>query len=415
MTEVTSTASTSAGQNDGTPVSHDRLEGWEARSSSGDHFSVLDGIRGVAILLVVAFHSLYTNPAHGSLSRVAGYIIRAGWVGVPIFFVLSGFLISYTFFKGRAQDPRYWYPRGYTWRRMAKILPPFYLSILIFLALYWWFYRDPAYFTAAWKWATGMANFSSIPVPFNLSYWSLIVEAHFYIVLPLLFWATRGLSTRHTTVVLFGVLVLVPFAVRHFTWPHGVDVLPAYPADLYRDVTLELTRFPCQLDYFGWGVAFGGIFVQLGKVSDLRPLSVLGYMGLLLVVVTLLSLGYWSEHFSILAQPTRWSVEIGHFLPGLAAMLTLFFVFDPTCLGFRVLSIRWLRFIGLVSYEWFLFHGPVVSWFHENTGPSQGNIFAYAWRTVVPLAITFGFSVMFYRMISLPILNSIRRRLAAQT
>src|ERR1700744_2002716 len=156
------------------------IKHWELSSSTGKHFDVLDGLRGMAILLVVSFHTLYTNPAHGFAARLAGYFISAGWMGVPIFFVLSGFLISFPFFKARKTDPNFWSQRGYAPRRIAKILPPFYLSIAIFIPFYWWQFHDPAYLVSAWKWATGLANFVQIPVGFNLSYWSLIVESHFY-------------------------------------------------------------------------------------------------------------------------------------------------------------------------------------------------------------------------------------------
>ncbi|MEI9897546.1 MAG: acyltransferase [Chthoniobacter sp.] len=390
------------------------LRQWQIQASTGRHFDVLDGLRGVAILIVVAYHTLYTNPAHGALARGAGYIIAAGWMGVPVFFVLSGFLISYPFFRGRNGDIRFWYPAGYAQRRLGKILPPFYLSILLFLGFYWWLYRDPAYFTSAWKWATGLANFTAIPVPFNLSYWSLIVEAHFYLLLPVLFWLTRGLSVRHTTLVLSFLLFAGPLVVRYLTWPPGLYTLPSYETDLYKEITLKLTRFPCQLDYFAWGIAFAGVFVLLGPVREqLRVLSVFGYLGLSLMAVSLLFWGYWGERFGIHAQPTRWSVEVGHFLPAAASLFMLFFTFDPDCRGARWLSARWLRFIGIVSYEWFLFHGPIVAWFHEHTGATHGSALAYFWRTIAPLLITFCFSIVVYRWFSLPILNRIRGRAAS--
>lgn len=392
-------------------MSDHKLKQWAVAPTTGRHLDVLDGLRGVAILIVVAYHTLYTNPAHGVLSRGAGYIIAAGWMGVPVFFVLSGFLISYPFFRGRHTNARFWYPDGYAQRRIGKILPPFYLSILLFLGFYWWLYRDPAYFTSAWKWATGLANFTAIPVPFNLSYWSLIVEAHFYLLLPLLFWLTRGLSVRHTTVILFFVFFAGPLIARHLTWPPGIYTLPSYETDMYKEITLKLTRFPCQLDYFAWGIVFAGVYVMLASVREhLRGLSVFGYLGLLLMAVTLFFWGYWGERFGIRAQPTRWSVELSHFLPAVASLLMLFFTFDPGCRGARWLSAPWLRFTGIISYEWFLFHGPIVAWFHQSNGPTHGSVLAYAWRTIAPLVITYCFSVAVYRWFSLPILNKIRNR-----
>ena len=380
------------------------IKRWKIVPSTGSHFDVLDGLRGVAILLVVASHTLYTNPANGLLSRMAGYVIAAGWMGVPIFFVLSGFLISYPFFQKRAANPQFWYQRGYVWRRIA---------IILFLAFYWWQFHDPAYLESAWKWASGLANFVQIPVPFNLSYWSLIVESHFYLMLPLLFWLTRGRTVHTTAIFMFGILFLVPMVVRHYTWPNGVYFLPDYTNLLMRQTMLELARFPCELDYFAWGAVFAGVYVSLAAEREhLRPLSLFGYVGVLLMLVSLIFWGLWVRQFGILSQPTRWGVEIGHLLPSLAAMLMLFFVFDARSLGARVLGCAPLRFIGIISYEWFLFHGPIVGWFHGLfPGQSHGNVLAYAWKTVVPLAATFIFAILVYRYFSLPILNHVRDRL----
>jgi peptidoglycan/LPS O-acetylase OafA/YrhL len=392
-------------------VSAPKLKQWEIIPSSGSHFDILDGLRGVAILMVVAFHTLRVNPTQGLAARLASYFITAGWMGVPVFFVLSGFLISYPFFKKRAADPQFWYQRGYIWRRVGKILPPFYLSIVLFLGLYWWQYRDPAYFSSAWKWAVGLGNFIQIKPNFNGVYWSLLVESHYYLVLPLLFWLTRGWSVRRTSGILFFIFFAGPLIARQFTWPDGVYVLPDPTSPLHEDVWLKLTRFPCQLDYFGWGVVFASVFVSLGNGEGLRPLSSFGYIGVGFMIVTLIEWGVWSEQFHLGYHAARWSVEISHFLPAVATMLMLFFLFDRHCWGARILGCAPLRFTGIVSYEWFLFHQPVVIWFCEHSPEhAHGSVWWYAWKTLAPMALTFGFSVLVYRYFSLPILNWVRNR-----
>jgi len=289
-------------------MSAPQLKRWEITASTGSHFDALDGLRGIAILLVVSFHALYTNPANGMLAQLGNDVIQAGWMGVPIFFVLSGFLISYPFFLKRAVNPQAWYQRGYAWRRAGKIIPPFYLSIILFIGFYWWQYHDPAYFGSAWKWALGLGNFIPISPNFNGVYWSLIVESHFYIVLPVLFWLTRGLSVRRTSKLMFLVLFLVPLVARQFCWPANVFVLPDYTTPLYADVWLKLSRFPCQLDYFAWGLIFAAVYVTLAAEGGghLKVLSVLGYVGMGLMAATLIFRGIWTTQFDIRTYVRRW-------------------------------------------------------------------------------------------------------------
>ncbi len=382
------------------------LQRWEISASTGSHFDVLDGLRGVAILLVVACHTFYTDPSRGFFSRLAEDVIMSGWMGVPVFFVLSGFLISYSFFQKRESDPSYWHQPGYVWRRLGKILPPFYLSIILFL-VFFWFVDGSFYWQPALIWATGMGNFISENPPFNQYYWSLIVESHFYIVLPILIWAFRGLPTRPLAIVIFLILFFVPLIARWLTWPMGVYSFPFSDSHMM----LLFKRFPTHLDYFAWGVLMAGIFVGLKPVLDkLKPLSVIGYAGAAILVLSLVFWGAWEREYNIQSQPTRLSEELRHFLPAVATFLLMFFIFDPQSLGNRILSFSWLRFTGIISYEWYLFHPPICHWFHTHFGPTHGSLAAYALRVFVPVVITFIFAALVYRYFSLPILNRIRDR-----
>jgi peptidoglycan/LPS O-acetylase OafA/YrhL len=362
-------------------------------------------LRGVAILLVVMSHAFYSNPESGFLARRAAELIEAGWMGVPIFFVLSGFLISLPYFQKRQNDPQFWDQRGYAWRRAGKILPPFYLSIVLFAAFFAWSEHDVGYWRSALIWASGLGNFTLTQPSFNEYYWSLLVEAQFYIVLPLLIWVLRGWNVERLAVGMFLILFLVPLAVRGLTWPTRVNSF----AGSDREMAMLLKRFPTQLDYFGWGVLLAGIFTTVKPALEkLRALALLGYAGGALLVVGMFFWGAWERMFDMRAHPTFWSDELRHLLPAVAAFLMLFFIFDPRTFGARVLCAGWLRFTGIISFEWFLFHPPVCHWFLIHNGHSQGNLLAYAWKTLVPVAATFIFSALVYRYFSLPILNKIR-------
>jgi peptidoglycan/LPS O-acetylase OafA/YrhL len=384
-------------------MSADSVKQWEVQSSTGKHFDVLDGLRGVAILMVVVFHTFYVNPGSGIALQAFGKIIQTGWMGVPIFFVLSGFLISYPFFRGRAADNNFWYQSGYARRRIGKILPPYYLSIAILVLYYLLRSSDPAFLHAAWQWALGLPNFFQSDVPFNISYWSLIVEVHFYILLPVLFWLTRGLKPGITAVLLFGILFLVPLIVRHLTWPEV--------AASRATISFLMNRFPTALDFFGWGILFAGLFVSLsGDRGELRTLGLLGQVGLLLMAATVGFYAFWSYTFDIHQHPVRWSLEVFHILPSVATFFMLFLVFNPDDMVSRLLAHPALRFIGLVSYEWFLLHMPFVSLSHDLFGSTDGNFTKYLLKTILPLVLSFGLSVLLYRYFSLPLMNRIRGR-----
>jgi len=382
-----------------------KIRDWVVKPSSAKHFDALDGLRGIAIILVVCFHTFYINPDRGPFQRAIGDLLNWGRMGVPIFFVLSGFLISYPFFKNKNNGDRSGYPRGYAWRRIGKILPPYYLSIAVFILFYWVRLQDPAYTIAGLKWAIALGSFLPIVPDFDSPYWSLMIEIGFYITLPLLFWILKPFPVRVPAIVIPLVLVLVPLAVRFVHGPPAVAV-PGGPVDLVG------TRFPYNADYFAWGVAFAALYA-LGVPRDgsQSRLAWVGYVGVGLLVATILLLGYWTASADIVRHPTRLDIEVYHWCPGLAAFCLLFFVFDPGRWGARLLSAGWLRFTGIISYEWFLFHYPVVSWFRSMVGDTHGNVSWYLVRTVVPAVLTFVVAAVIYRSFSLPILNYIRNHL----
>jgi peptidoglycan/LPS O-acetylase OafA/YrhL len=308
----------------------DKFKSWEVEASTGKHFDVLDGIRGLAILMVVSYHTFYINPKSGVLFHVMGGINEGGWMGVQIFFVLSGFLISYPFFRQKAKNDQSWYPQNYARRRIGKIIPPYYLSLVIFASYYLIRFFDPAYLRVALGYALFSPNILPSGPLFNSSYWSLIVETQFYILLPLLFFLARGVRTRTTTLGMFALIWLIPVIARQLTWP-GDDATPEQWAT-------ELTRFPCYLDSFAWGVLFAGMFVlRSGFRGELRSLSLFGYAGLALLGATLCFYAV-STHFFPYAHAQRWKMEAFHLLPSASTFLLLFFVFDPNCLGVRLLA-----------------------------------------------------------------------------
>lgn len=136
----------------------------------------LDFIRGLAILLVLEFHFV-TVPVQNPLARAFEFIFkRAGWMGVDLFFVLSGFLvggllIQELFKTGSIRI------RRFLVRRMFKIWPAYYAYILFQLCL-----RRHPINSFAWQNILNIQNYAGTTLNHT---WSLAVEEHFYLVLPL--------------------------------------------------------------------------------------------------------------------------------------------------------------------------------------------------------------------------------------
>lgn len=370
---------------------------WGLSSSSGLHLNFLDGLRGIAILMVVVAHAFYYNPNGSALTIAIGKFCGAGVMGVQVFFVLSGFLISYPIFRAKLGDSSEWYTHGYATRRALKVVPPFLLIVCLLCVFYYLRFRDPYYFTLGLAWLTGAGNFFNFETYFNTSFWSLWVEIHFYILLPLLFYAFKGRGWRQTAIGIFSILVVIPAISRHIVWKGGIG---------HDEIHFLMRRFPTALDGFAWGVLFAGYFASKGTEGNHQDrFSIIGYAGLSIILGSMFAFSYWDYTLKIDQAPTPWWIEFTRTAPAIGAFMALFFAFSPNSTGARLLSSPVLMFIGVVSYEWFLIHQPIFFWVRDLMGSAQGNVGRYALTVVLPTIVTFLISVMIYRWFSLPIMR----------
>ncbi len=149
------------------------------------HVPELDGVRGIAVLLVILVHfGDYVPTQRIPIADALRAGFDFGWVGVDLFFVLSGFLITGILLEAKG-SPNYF--RSFYMRRVLRILPLYYLSV----AVYFWLIR-PGQVPASeqvWYW-TYLANWRIAYDPDTLvglsHFWSLAIEEQFYLVWPLL-------------------------------------------------------------------------------------------------------------------------------------------------------------------------------------------------------------------------------------
>jgi peptidoglycan/LPS O-acetylase OafA/YrhL len=174
-------------------------DGPEAPAAPGPalrgHLPALDGVRGLAILMVLLFHFVAQTTATNRLEAAVNGVLSYGLLGVDLFFVLSGFLITGILYDSRAA-PGYF--RGFYMRRVLRIFPLYYavLAVVFFVLPLVPPLRGSEIAglreQQAWAWLYGVNIYLAIQGGWVLSYiehfWSLAVEEHFYLFWPVLVW-----------------------------------------------------------------------------------------------------------------------------------------------------------------------------------------------------------------------------------
>lgn len=285
------------------------------------HEPGLDTLRSLAILSVVAFH-LWGY--HGtSIPEWLTPAARIGWMGVDLFFVLSGYLIATQLFRpylaGRV--PSLW---KFYRNRVFRILPVYLAVLALYFCLPGWT-EDPTlaplwqYLSFGWNLLVDYAQFQGFS-----HVWSLCVEEHFYLVLPLVVLALmRRPSTRRAIAVIVGV-VLLGLAVRGFFFWQVIHPLAARGWE-YGLPSMERLYYPTysRLD----GLLAG---VTLAAICQFRPAwwrrftghaALPGGVGVLLLA---LSIGVFRDRHPAFTSGSATSVLLGYPMlsAGLAGLVT---------------------------------------------------------------------------------------------
>jgi peptidoglycan/LPS O-acetylase OafA/YrhL len=283
----------------------------------------LDGLRGIAILMVFAYHY------RGSIGiRVFNF----GWSGVDLFFVLSGFLITGILYDTRS-DPGY-YKKFYA-RRALRIFPVFYLfaAIMFTAGSHWKLIDLSLLFYVGWPveliWP-GMAA-TVFPI-YHL--WSLSVEEQFYLFWPLLMAKVR--KPMSFCVVLFAAALLL----RTLIVICGIDGSWAY------------CFLPCRMD----GLAVGAMIALLWRSpwkDRLRDYAIPGFALASFALLALLGVRHTVHQSDPLVETAGFSLIALTYGGLLILALAHPKLFDPAI----------LRIFGKYSYGMYLFHLPLITVF----------------------------------------------------
>jgi len=195
--------------------------------STSSRINGLDTLRACAILLVLMYHYMVFvshEPSFGFLSEI-------GWMGVDLFFVLSGYLIGNQIFAGLQSEHGFSLKTFYI-RRALRTLPNFY----VVLAIYFLFPIEAGgkAVTPLWKFLTFTQNFDLKPGSAFSHAWSLSIEEQFYVALPLVAIAcmTYLKSVRAMWLVLFAAMAGAA-GMRYLMWQQVGDDFTQYYVHIY--------------------------------------------------------------------------------------------------------------------------------------------------------------------------------------
>jgi len=353
----------------------------------------LDGLRALAVISVLLYHA--------NLGWIPG-----GFLGVEIFFVISGYLITLLLVteheqNGRISLRRFWF------RRARRLLPAAYALLLVVSLTVVIFVREQAeqtrgdviagltYTTNWYLIFTGQSYFQSFRRPSLLQHlWSLAVEEQFYLVWPL---------------ILVGLLVLCKRRPERMAIP----MLAMVAASTVLMAVLYDAADPSRA-YFGTDTRAGGLILGATFALFWRP----GYLnrgavaakGRILDLVGLAGLGALAVIMATVADQDALLYRGGFLVVGLATVACIAMATHPRSLVAKVLSIRPVVWVGTRSYAIYLWHWPIYCL----TRPGVDVPWSPGPTLVVRLVLTGVLAELSYRLVEGPIRHGALRQWATK-
>jgi peptidoglycan/LPS O-acetylase OafA/YrhL len=345
------------------------------------HLTELDGIRGIAALMVFCHHLCFTdlNPAAwtGIIHGIA--VVTSFWdAGVDVFFVLSGFLITSILIRDR-KSPNYY--QDFYWKRALRILPLYAICALVLLL------TVPGSGRFVLLCVFFLANFAHVfHVPAPGPFWSLAIEEQFYLLWPTVVRRRSIATLRHWALA----IILTVIALRClFAW--------------FGHYNYWFTFLRCD------GLALGALLAcmlercqRVGQGLAARRGVLLRMLGGGAVILALAQLIPSTPPRSIAYHSAMQATGISLLCSGLVGLAIAYS-------GHRWLAplrSNVLIFFGLISYAFYMFHLFVLSTYDRVRGPLEsGNVTGYLTRIVVVLVVTIVLALLSRYAIELPIMS----------
>jgi peptidoglycan/LPS O-acetylase OafA/YrhL len=342
------------------------------------HIPSLDGLRGLAIILVLLFHFTPEGGGHTLIGVLTRWVSRLGWCGVDLFFVLSGFLITGILFDAKGSSH---YFRNFYMRRVLRIFPLYYGVLLAVFVIAPMFHpmtspedrRLVANQHWLWLYGANIPQAISNDWPLETSwvklnhFWSLAVEEHFYLVWPAIVF-TCG---RKTLMRLCATCILTALVMRCFAY------------FLWND-TAAYVLTPFRMDELAMG-ALVALYARGpgGIAAMVRPAKwVAAILGVSLLII-------WSR-----------DMEDVNYTVALTTLSAFFGALLVVAVGGKTASTIFsnpvMRFFGKYSYGIYVFHWVLAPMLEKYASPARMGAMSHSNFVGVALsmAIAIGISVL---------------------
>lgn len=318
------------------------------RVRADENYGSIYAVRGIAACLVIVFHTMHVRDRRDFPAGGIWHFFDYGWLGVNLFLVISGLVITLSMFRHMERSPQ-----GYRWAffvsRLARIVPLYLLTGAVFLAVVVpaWLHGSPAeLFKHLGSHLAFVHNLHhDTHGSINGPNWSIALEMQFYLLMVLI---APWLALRPRAVHLAGALA-VALAYR-------CAAAVAVPAGDITTQFIYATQLPGVIDHFALGVALAVALDPTHRSAWLQPgwraffvASAVSVLLLGLVASLFLNFGYWENNAMVTFAP-------GLAAAGFTALLAAAITFP---LAHHV-SLRPLNYLGEISYGLYLWHLPIL-------------------------------------------------------